>query len=389
MALQSTAVESAHGKACVDPGRGCDRNNLLSIIIGYTEMAAEALPEAHESRDDLDAVLDASRRCVDLTRRLLALGKTRLFKAKPVSMLDLLESNALLLQRSVGNAITVDIEVTTPRSVMGDDAMLTQVIMNLGVHARENMPDGGRVAVRVNDAKISDATIADLGLVPQPYGYIEWLVLDDGPGLTDDELRRVFEPFAQDSTPSAVTALGLATVNGIIRQHGGHVSVNSKLGRGTTFRILLPASKESAGGKRRRKSQRLSAPTRRVLIVESEDSVREMIKRRLRDVGFAVLTAADGPAAVFEVETCVGRIHLLLTEINLPSMDGRDLAALVAERNPEVAILFLSSGSVVSSGFERAPLTLPALLKKPFSNTELEIAVEATLAQAGLNSADV
>ncbi len=319
-----------------------DFNNLLMVILSYTDFAMEALREDDPVRADIDEARKASLRAVGLTRQLLA------FSRKQVLRPELLDLNALIggLEKMLRRLLGEDVELAfLPGAALGttkaDAGQIEQVLMNLVVNARDAMPNGGSLHVTTSNAEVDDA-FASTHLGMRPGSYVKISVTDTGVGMDDATQARIFEPFFTTKAAGKGTGLGLATVYGIVKQSGGGIWVQSAPGCGATFDIYLPcagARCEVEGGATSREPRRGSEP---VLLVEDEEAVRRLTQRILVAAGYQVVAAASGAQALQVSASQEGKIDLLVTDVVMPGMNGRELWERLRKLRPELKVLYMS-----------------------------------------------
>ncbi|WP_372618040.1 PAS domain S-box protein [Falsiroseomonas sp.] len=348
-----------------------DFNNMLQGVTGGLDMARRRVAEgrAEEALRYLDAVQQAAERAAGLTRRLLAFARRQRLEPRPVNADGLVAGLADLIRRTVGPGVAVELRLRDgPGSVLCDPNELESALLNLCINARDAMPDGGRLAIGTEEVEL---LAADIEEEAPPGPYVAISVTDTGTGMPPEVLGRVFEPFFTTKPQGEGTGLGLSQVWGFVRQSGGLVRIESAPGRGTTVRLLLPAHGEmEAGGKPTASPPRRAASSRTVLLVDDEDAVRRPAADRLRELGYAVLEARDGPAALRILGAA--RPDLLVTDVGLPSgMNGRQLAEAVRERVPGLAVLFITgyAGTALPPGAE--------VIGKPFELDTLARRVQA------------
>ncbi len=346
-----------------------DFNNLLHVIMTYANMLEESLEDA-SARDDAHQITHAAASAAELTKQLLSFSRRDMVKPRVVDVGRIVTSMEKLLLRTIGQQIQLvtSISPKLPRILM-DTAQLEQILMNLVVNARDAMPNGGRVELRVHAVDIDADRANTRAIAPGRYVAIE--VIDSGGGIPPNVLARIFEPYFSTKARGKGTGLGLATVHGIVQHAGGDIVVDSQLGVGTTFRIYLPAT-ELAG------DLSTKLPTAEevggtILVVDDDDSVRRVTERLLRSSGFTVLTAASGAEALAVAANHRGSVDLLLSDIVMPGMSGRDLARDLSVQRPSMKILFMSGYH------QHAPLADSQFLAKPFHRAELLEKVRAML----------
>ncbi len=351
-----------------------DFNNLLTVIGGYSQMLMADLPEDHPHYTLAQEIFRASERAAALAGQLLAFGRRQIMQPRVINLNQLVADLHKLLRRVIGE----DIELATALSpdlgnVMADPGQIEQVIVNLAVNARDAMPHGGRLTLSTANVDLTGHPIQ--GPVTELSGpFVVLAVEDTGCGMDEATRRRIFEPFFTTKPPGQGAGLGLSTVYGIVRQHGGAIGVESTPGRGTTFRIYLPRVQEAPAPSPEIPSGGPPGGNETILLVEDEASVRRLVRRSLEQLGYTVLEA-DGHEAARAL--CLGykdRIHLLVTDVIMPKVSGRQLAASLLELRPELKVLYLSGYSeeqiararVLEAGlnFLAKPFTLEALARK-------------------------
>ncbi len=342
-----------------------DFNNLLSVIGSYTDLALEGLHADDPLRADLEEVRGAATRAEQLTRQLLAFSRRQVLQPKPTSLNQL----ALGLQKMLGRLIGEDIELCLDLAdglalTLADPGQLEQVLMNLVVNARDAMPDGGRLVIATRDGELSTARATELGV---PAGrYVELSVTDTGHGMDAATRARIFEPFFTTKGVGKGTGLGLSTVYGIVAQSGGGIEVHSTPDKGTMFHVHLPRHAADPT------SPAAPAPTiasaggsETLLVVEDEPAVRDIARRILEAAGYTVLTAASPGEALLAAERKGHEVQLVVTDVVMPGMNGRELAARLGPLCPHADVLFMSG--YTDESIERHGVLGPHFLPKPFT----------------------
>ncbi len=353
-----------------------DFNNLLTVIKGYSELMLEQLKTGDPVRVEVEEVKKAADRAVTLTRQLLAFSRRQVLEPKVLDLNAVVLNLERLLRRLLGEDVELSLDLTQELGrVKTDPGQLEQVIMNLAVNARDAMPQGGKLSIRTRNVELqaSSAHTAEYTVKPGPYVLLE--TSDSGMGMDKETALRVFEPFFTTKEPGKGTGLGLSTVYGIVKQSGGYVWVESEPGRGATFKVFLPQVDEelevvsdSAPGRREH------AGSETILLVEDEDGVRALIHQILEKQGYRVLEAQHGGEALLLCERHPEKIHLLLTDVVLSRMNGRELAQRLLAVRGEMKVLFMSGYSedaIVQHGvldpgtyFLQKPFTTDALTKR-------------------------
>ncbi len=308
-----------------------DFNNLLTTIIGNISLAKMDLTPSEEVAETLQEIDEAAERGAALTRQLLAFSRKQVISPKVISPNELLENLKRLLGRLIGEDIEVRWNLSAEGFVKADTSQMEQVIVNLAVNARDAMPDGGIVILGTDNRQINGEE------------FISIIVSDDGPGMDEETKARIFEPFFTTKPTDIGTGLGLATVFGIVQQHSGLIEVDTCLGHGTTFSILLPAISECAvEAPPSTREIADSKSTQVVLVVEDDEPVRNIALRILRREGYKVFHAASGPEAIDLVTNDELKIDLLLTDIVMPRMNGKQLADKLIKEQASMKVLYVS-----------------------------------------------
>jgi PAS domain S-box-containing protein len=346
-----------------------DFNNLLTVIIGCSDYLDQALPEDSQAREDVEDIKSAAGRAASLTRQLLAFSRRQLVEPIVLDLNVAVQQAAALLERLIGEHITVSIELAEalPR-VRADRGLLEQVIMNLTLNARDAMPEGGvlilRTATRVIDVTMQTDTGA---LAPGLYDVVS--IIDQGVGMSEEVRGKIFQPFFTTKGPGAGTGLGLAVVYGVINQLGGGIAVTSVPGRGTRFDVLLPATEHSSGVLRRVDGHVRPGTGCRVLLVEDEERLRRLVRRMLEQHGYVVMSAPNGTAAL-EI-AAQHTFDVLVTDVVMPQMNGRALADELRKTRPKLRVLYMTGytdDAVLRSGLAHGT---DHILQKPFTSEAL------------------
>jgi CheY-like chemotaxis protein len=352
-----------------------DFNNLLTPILGHAALLHEDLPPDDPRAEDLQEIQAAAKRASALTHQLLAFSRKQVLELKTLAPGDVVRDVEGMLRRTLGE--TIHVAVTVPGDlalVRADAGQLEQVLINLAINARDAMPKGGRLGIALRNVAVDEGDAAEAAEV-RPGRWVLLEVTDTGIGMTPEVLGRLFEPFFTTKERGKGTGLGLSTVYGIVKQHGGAVVPSSTPGRGSTFRVYLPAVEGTSPPDRRP----LPVPGvprgagETILVVEDSDPVRHVACSMLRRLGYRVLAAQDGEHAV-EIAESPGPIHLLLADVVLPRMNGREIATRLCERRPELRVLYMSGYAadvIVHQGildegvsFIPKPLMFDALARK-------------------------
>ena len=319
-----------------------DFNNLLTVIGGYSDLLLRRLPEDSQLRISVAEIKKASDRASNLTRQLLAFSRKQILQPKVLDLNGLVSELDKMLRRLIGEDIDL-FTITEPRLAMvkADPGQIDQVIMNLIVNARDAMPNGGRITIQTQNVTLTEEQ-AQQSVSFVPGDYVMLKVSDNGTGMSEDTMNRVFEPFFTTKSAGRGTGLGLSTVYGIVRQSGGHVSVESELGVGTTFKIYLPTVDASHEADSVSSEGTLGAGSETILLVEDEEQVRIIAQEVLETMGYSVLAAANGEQALEIARQYEGPIHLALTDVVMPQMGGRELIDRLIPLRPNIKVIYMS-----------------------------------------------
>ena len=363
--LQSQKMEAVGQLA---GGVAHDFNNILTAIVGYTDLLAAELDGNVRQLEDLEEIRKAARRAAALTRQLLAFSRKQVLEPRIID----LNSVVLNLDKMLRSLISENIELKTDlannlAAARADPNQIEQVIMNLAINARDAMPDGGTVTIETSNATLDDAYAAQhVSVIPGEYVMLA--VSDTGCGMDEKTKSRIFEPFFTTKPAGRGTGLGLSTVYGIVKQTGGNIWLYSEPGKGTTFKIYLPAIAalpEDIGKVAPAEAVRRGGGT--VLVVEDDEQLRRLTHRALASQGYTVLEADRGSTALDIARRHKGHIDLLLTDVIMPDTNGRKLAETIRAARPGLRVLYMSGypdGAIASHGMLEPGV---AYLAKPFT----------------------
>jgi len=346
-----------------------DFNNLLTVINGYSQLALHAAADGAPVEDCLSEVIKAGARASQLTQQLLAFGRKQVLQPQIIGLNRLVEETQRLLGRLIGEDIDVVLELDPAvRNIRADPAQMQTVIINLAVNARDAMPNGGRLIIRTAVAECGpERQAAQAEILPGRYDLL--IVEDSGAGMDEATMSRIFEPFFTTKELGKGTGLGLSTVYGIVKQSEGHIRAASELGKGTTFTVWLPEVSAPASVDDRPSTVPAAGAKGNLLVVEDQREVRDLACRILGACGYGVLQAANGDEALRLAGSPDVAIDLLLTDIVMPGMSGRELAARLRSARPGLKVLFMSGYSDVAAG--EGPGADVPLLPKPFPPAQL------------------
>jgi PAS domain S-box-containing protein len=356
-----------------------DFNNLLAVIISSAEFTLEALQEGHAAREDVRQTLYAAQRAASLTRQLLAFSRKQVLEPRFLDLNRVVSGIEGLLDRVLGEDVELRILLAEDLGLVhADPGQIEQVLMNLAVNARDAMPVGGLLEIETANVELSEEYVADRPGAAAGQ-HVMLAVTDTGVGMDTDTVQRIFEPFFTTKAQGEGTGLGLPMVYGIVKQSGGDIRVYSEPGLGTTVKVYLPRAEGASEDQARVASPTRVQGTETLLVVEDEKAVRELTQRILVAAGYEVLVAASAGEAIECFEKRAGDIHLVLSDIVLPTTSGSDLARHLTALYPQLKILFMSGYThdaishrgILDAGTE--------FIAKPFSSTELLEKVRSVL----------
>ena len=344
-----------------------DFNNILAVILMQSELITKrgGLPEP--AREGIQQIRAAAERAANFTRQLLLFSRRQVMQPRDLDLNEVVTNLAKMLRRIIGEDVHLELHLhPAPLMTRADAGMLEQVLLNLAVNARDAMPEGGRLIIETTTREFTAEEAAALPDA-QPGRYVGLRVSDTGCGIPPEILPRIFEPFFTTKEPGKGTGLGLATVFGIVKQHGGCLQVASEPGRGTTFEVFLPALAETAAAASATASR--PAPrggTETLLLVEDDSEVRALTRATLERHGYRVLEAPDGLAAIELWRQHCEAVALLLTDLVMPGgLNGRDLARRLRADRPQLKVIYTSGYSAELAGRELNPGPGEAFLQKP------------------------
>ena len=351
-----------------------DFNNILSAIIGYSELVLRDLPHGGKTARDVQTIKDAGEKAASLTSQLLAFSRKQVLNMRPLDLNMVIEDLTKILARVIGEDIVLDLHLSPKIGVVvGDAGQIEQVLLNLAVNARDAMPRGGHFIIETSMVNIEEDYVdhhADAHLGP----HVLLACTDTGVGIETAVREQIFDPFFTTKEVGKGTGLGLATVYGIVKQHGGQVYVYSELDKGTTFKIYLPISSSEVAEASVSEVEPVPTGTETILLTEDDRSVREMVKTFLEPTGYTVLAAENGQEALELSRLYKENIDLLLTDVIMPGMNGQELADILSKKRPDIKVVFMSGYTddvIAHHGladkdihFIQKPITLSRLAKK-------------------------
>ncbi|MGB9604920.1 MAG: PAS domain S-box protein [Bryobacteraceae bacterium] len=356
-----------------------DFNNLLTIISGYGELLLSQVDE--NLREDVRAILEGAERATAITRQLLALSRRQVTQPRVLDLNAIILGMEKILRRAIGEDVKLELALRPSLwPVKADPAQLEQVLLNLAVNARDAMPRGGRLVITTANCSRTEAAALNL-----PAGqYVRLTVRDTGQGMDPEACRRIFEPFFSTKPSEKNVGLGLAIVYGIVKQSGGEIFVDSRPGEGSVFTIYLP---RASGQPESLPSLPLPSPGaargETILVVEDEDAVRRLVRNTLVRHGYAVLEAESGEQALRLFEQNAERIALVLTDLVMPGMNGRELAQRLSQRRPDLKVVYMSGYPGDALSDHGVPASGVVLIPKPFTPRTLLRRLREALAETG------
>ena len=361
-----------------------DFNNLLTAILGYCDLALESIPSDMPASDDVREIRRTSQRAAELTDQLLAFSRRQILKPSVFALNTTVVGTEKILRRLIRESIVLELSLAPDSPlVRADPAQVEQIILNLVVNARDAMERGGRLVLATGESAFTRPQTVASGTLP-PGRYATLSVMDTGTGITLEVRERLFEPFFTTKERGHGTGLGLATVYGIAHQSGGGVDVQSVPGEGSTFTVYFPVAldHEAAMTEGPRLLETSARGEGTILLAEDDDAVRAIARTTLERAGYQVLSASDGASALGLADGHAGPIDLLLTDVIMPGINGRELAQAMTTRRPGLPVLFVSgyTGNVLAD--YGLPSLDHALLDKPFTPASLTAAVAALLGAA-------
>ena len=359
-----------------------DFNNLLTVIGGYADLLLNASALDDDSREKMAEVSEASERAAALVRQLLAFSRKQILQPEVLNPNEVLSSIAKMLRRLIGEHIEIAISLGEDvGKIYADPSQIEQILINLVVNARDAMPNGGKITIVTENVDL-DQTYADMHIAIKPGPYVMLAVSDSGVGMNAETREHIFEPFFTTKEVGKGTGLGLSTVYGIVKQSGGYVWVYSEPGQGTTFKVYLPRMDSVRPVVEKPVLPLEPQPgAETILLVEDEEVVRELVREVLDMNGYTVLEARDGPEAIRVADRHDDPIQLMLTDLVMPKMSGRELAEKLLPKRPEMRVLYMSGytdDTVLHHGIVDPGISF---LQKPFRADALARKVREILDQ--------
>jgi len=355
-----------------------DFNNLLGGILGYASFMKSRMRDGNPLYKYVSVIESAAERAAELTMQLLSFSRGGKYQAEVININGSVEEAVKLLRRSIGKEVEILTDLAGDiRGVEADETQMVQMLLNLCINAKDAMPEGGRITIRTRNTEV-DKTYARTHVGLAPGRYVSVSVRDEGMGMDDETLKKIFEPFFTTKDEGKGTGLGLAMVYGIVKNHGGDISVRSRKGQGSVFEVLLPATTRPAHGAPERDARAVKG-SETVLVVDDEQIIREFLKDTLEELGYRVMLAKDGPSAIELFSRHHNEVDLIILDMVMPRMRGIDVFKGLKEIDPKVKVI-LSSG-YSRSGEARAILREGVLdfVQKPFTEKKLSRVVRNAL----------
>ncbi|PYX88217.1 MAG: hybrid sensor histidine kinase/response regulator [Acidobacteria bacterium] len=379
MEIQLRQAQKMEAVGQLAGGIAHDFNNLLCVLQGHAELAKDHAQRNPELLQHLEIIEETSRRAASLIQRLLA------FSSKQVLWITVFDLNVIIagIQKFLARAIGENIELSTrfhasPAFIKADRAQVEQILINLALNARDTMPEGGKLVIETCGVEFNEADAQQYGnLVPGLYVLLS--ISDTGRGINPETLEGIFDPFFTARPWGQGAGLGLATVYGIVKQSHGHISVDSKPDRGTTFHVYLPAQAVPLENGKEQAAIQILQGKESILIVEDEPQLRTLTRTWLQGLGYSVLEAASGSEAIKIVEADQSEIHLLLTDLIMPGLSGRQLAEQICLKCPSMNVVFMTGYTDDVVVQHKLLQSGSHLLRKPFTRADLARTVRAAI----------
>ena len=354
-----------------------DFNNLLTVIMGNADLALMNASKDTDIYDTLTEIRNTGNRAASLTRQLLAFSRKQIIQPVIVNLNELLSNLKKMLKRLIGENINLKtLHSPDLYKIEADPGQIEQIIMNLAVNARDAMPKGGMLTIETANMDFDADYLKYHGTENTPGPYVMLAVTDTGKGMDKETQSRIFEPFFTTKERGRGTGLGLSTVYGIVKQNHGNIWVYSEPERGATFKAYFPKAKKDTKAIKKGKSPQPSLKgDETILIAEDDENLCTMTERMLKGYGYKILTASNGEEAVEKISSHKGRIDLLLTDVIMPGMDGKELAGMIQQKHPKIKIIYMSGytdDAIAHYGILEEGLDF---IEKPFSQKDLALKV--------------
>ena len=358
-----------------------DFNNLLNVILGYSELLLSDPDLSEMQRRKIEKIRKAGDTAGGLTRQLLAFGRKQVLQPKALDLNEIINNPDGFLHRLIKEDISFSTSLYPGlMAILADPVQVEQILLNLVINACDAMPNGGKLHLETENVVVEETLAPKLGVTPGPF--VRLTITDTGTGMDDETRAHIFEPFYTTKAAGKGSGLGLATVYGIIRQSGGYIEVDSKIGRGTSFCVYLPATRLAASRELPNPVAPQGGGGATILVVEDSEPLRDLIFETLETMGYTALLAQDGHQAIRICTQFTGAIDLLLTDVMMPRMKGPEVMKRVKQMRPDIGVLFMSGYTndvALRHGISNADVSF---IQKPFSSTELTHKLREALARA-------
>lgn len=380
LAAQLTQAQKMESIGRLAGGIAHDFNNILTAISGYATLAFESLPERNPARSDIHEIMRASDRAARLTSQLLAFARKQALQASNIDLAELVSSLAGLFRRVLPESIQLAVHPASEHSVVwADPGQIEQVLLNLVLNARDAIGEGGKITIETTNIYLDELyTRQRVEIEAGPYVLLA--VSDTGSGMSPEVQLRAFDPFFTTKGPNQGSGLGLAMCYGIIKQHKGHIAIYSESGHGTTIKIYLPRQQAAVEAPATQQISTSPHGSESILFVEDDEQVRTVVFQMLSKLGYRVISASSGAEALALAHSYLpGKIDMLITDLVMPGMSGRELSAQIRLSDPQIKILFISGYSESILSNQQSLGGDVALLSKPFSAADLANKIRSLL----------
>jgi len=356
-----------------------DFNNAIGAIMGWADLALQEAQPATRLHDRLQKICAQAKRTAGLTSQLLAFARQQVLQPRKIDLNGLIEEGTSLLRRVIGADVEVRlVPAANLRVTVADPVQIDQVLMNLCLNARDAMPKGGRLIVETQNADFDEEYCRRHTYV-RPGSYVLLAVSDTGIGMDAATIERIFEPFFTTKEVGKGTGLGLATVFGIVKQHGGFINVYSEPGKGTTFRVYLPSDLGAPDPAKEEPDERPAKGTETILLAEDHDGLRELAQEILEGLGYHVVLATNGPEAVGLFKTDPDQIDLTILDVVMPGLSGPDAYLEMSAIRPNLAVVFATGYTAEAASLTSLVKKGATVLQKPYSAKSLSQAIRGVL----------
>ncbi len=365
--------------ALLASGIAHDLNNIFGVIIGFSDLSMKSIGTNHPLSENLMRISDSALKGAQITRQLLAFSRRQVISPQDINLNDIVKDTLKLLSKTLGEHIELNfIPEKNLRTIYADPIQVEQILMNLCINARDAMPNGGKLIIETSNVNL-DQEYIDTHISAKIGSYTLLTITDTGEGMSDDVKSKIFEPFFTTKESGKGTGLGLSVVHGIVYQHNGFINVYSELGKGTTFKIYFPSVDRPAIGRGDYRKEEIPGGKEKILLVEDEKGLREMLKATLESFGYFVFHASNGEEALKIIYECKEKIDMIISDVIMPKMSGKQLYEKLKETNYKGPFLFISgyTQNVIHHNFILDSEI--EVLMKPFTPVELGRKVRSLL----------